>query len=47
LGENEVLTYEFYGTIGDSEYYVYVDAQTGEEVEVLTVIGTAQGKALM
>ena len=43
----EVLCYEFFGSLGNNEYYVYVDAQTGEEVEVLTVIGTAQGKALM
>lgn len=47
LDGEEVLCYEFFGTLGDNEYYVYVDAVTGEEVEVLTVIGTAQGKALM
>jgi germination protein YpeB len=47
LNEQEVLCYEFYGMIGESEYYIYVDASTGEEVEVLTVIGTAQGRALM
>ncbi len=43
----EVLCYEFVGTLDDNEYYVYVDAATGEEIEVLTVIGTAQGRALM
>lgn len=43
----EVLCYEFIGSLGDNEYYVYVDAATGEEIEVLTVIGTAQGRALM
>lgn len=43
----EVLCYEFFGAIGENEYFVYVDATTGEEVEVLTVIGTAQGNALM
>jgi germination protein YpeB len=47
LNGSEVLTYEFFGDMGDNEYYVYVDASTGEEVEVLTIIGTAQGKALM
>jgi germination protein YpeB len=47
LNGQEILTYEFFGANGDNEYYVYVDAQTGEEVEVLTIIGTAQGKALM
>jgi spore germination protein len=43
----EVLTYEFYGELDGGEYYIYVDATTGEEIEVLTVIGTAQGRALM
>ncbi len=43
----EVLCYEFYGTYGGNDYYIYVDAATGNEVEVFTVIGTAQGKALM
>lgn len=43
----ETLCYEFFGTLGDNDYYVYVDAATGEEIEVLTIIGTAQGKALM
>lgn len=43
----EVLCYEFCGSMDGNDYYVYVDATTGEEVEVLTVIGTAQGRALM
>lgn len=43
----EVLCYEFEGTYEDSTYYIYIDAKTGEEVEVFTVIGTKQGKALM
>lgn len=43
----EVLCYEFYGTFDNSDYYIYVDAATGNEVEVFTVIGTAQGRALM
>ena len=43
----EVLAYEFYGNYGGNDYYIYVDAKTGEEVEVFTVIGTKQGKALM
>ena len=47
LDGEEVLCYEFIGTFDGGEYYVYVDAATGEEVEVLTVIGTAQGRALM
>lgn len=43
----EVLCYEFVGTLDGNDYYVYVDAATGEEIEVLTVIGTKQGRALM
>ena len=43
----EILCYEFFGSLGNNEYYVYVDAATGEEIEVLTIVGTAQGKALM
>ena len=43
----EVLAHEFYGTFDGSAYYIYLDAATGEEVEVFTVIGTKQGRALM
>lgn len=45
--EKEILAYEFYGQYEGNDYYIYVDAKTGEEVEVFTVIGTKQGKALM
>ena len=44
---DEVLVYEFYGNFGEHDYYIYIDAVTGEEVQVLTVIGTKQGRALM
>lgn len=47
LDGTETLAYEFYGTYGGQTYYIYVDAKTGEEVQIFTVIGTAQGKALM
>ena len=47
LNGGEILCYEFVGSYDGNEYYVYVDATTGEEMEVLTVIGTAQGRALM
>ena len=43
----EVLAYEFYGSYGENDYYIYIDAKTGEEIQVLTVIGTKQGRALM
>ena len=44
---DEVLAYEFYGNFDGADYYIYIDAVTGEEVQVLTVIGTKQGRALM
>lgn len=47
LDGDEVLAYEFNGTYGDNEFYIYVDAKTGEELDVFTVIGTAQGRALL
>lgn len=47
LEGEEVLAYEFVGTYGNNTYYIYVDAATGDEVQVLTVVGTAQGRALM
>lgn len=43
----EVMCYEFYGKYEGNDYYVYIDAKTGEEVQVFTVIGTKQGRALM
>ena len=45
--DEEVLAYEFYGEYEGNTYYIYVDAKTGEEIEVFTVVGTAQGRALM
>ncbi len=43
----ETLCYEFYGSYEGRNYYIYIDAATGNEAEVFTVIGTKQGKALM
>lgn len=40
------LCYEFFGETGGVEYYVYVDADTGEELEVRTVVNTKQGKII-
>lgn len=42
----EILCYEFFGEMNGVEYYIYVDAATGEELEVKTVVGTAQGKLI-
>ena len=43
----ERLAWEFYGVYGGNDYYVYVDAQSGQEIQLFTVVGTAQGRALM
>ena len=43
----EVLAHEFYGTFEGNTYYIYIDAKTGNEAEVFTVVGTKQGRALM
>lgn len=39
----EKLCYEFSGTLSDSRYLVYIDAQTGEEREILKVIQSETG----
>ena len=46
-GDSEALAYEFYGYYGENEYYIYVDARTGDEIQMLTVVGTKQGRALL
>lgn len=43
-GKSEVLCYEFAGKVGDDLYFVYVDASTGDEVEVYRVENTKQGQ---
>ena len=43
----ERLAYEFNGSMDDSEYFVYVDAENGQEIQLFTVVGTAQGRALL
>ncbi|MBQ8149072.1 MAG: germination protein YpeB, partial [Clostridia bacterium] len=43
LGE-ERLCYEVAGEYEDNEYRVYVDALTGEEVEILMMIQDAEGQ---
>ncbi len=46
-GEREKLSYEVYGKIGEKKYFVYVDAKTGEEINILCVIDSEQGELLM
>lgn len=44
---NEALTYEVSGTFGGSTYYVYVDANTGKELEIFKVVQTLEGNLLI
>ena len=46
-GKSEVLTYEIYGQYNGTDYFVYVDAQTGEETEILQVIDGENGRLLV
>lgn len=44
---SEQLAYEFSGRVSDSQYYIYVDALTGEEIKVLRVIDSDEGTLLL
>ena len=46
-GEEEILTYEVFGEREGKKYFVYVDAKTGEEVNILCVIDSDNGDLLM
>ena len=41
--DSEVLCYEFSFTLGDGEYYIYLAADDGREVELLKVIPVENG----
>ncbi|MCH5159960.1 MAG: germination protein YpeB [Clostridiales bacterium] len=41
------LCYEFECMIGESEYYVYIDSKTGNEVELFKVIENTEGYTVM
>lgn len=45
--DSEVLAYEFSGEYNGSTYYIYIDAVTGDEVEIFKVIETTEGTLLM
>lgn len=46
-GEKEILSYEVFGTRGEKKYFIYIDAVTGEEINILCVIDSDQGDLLM
>lgn len=43
----EKLSYEISGKIGEERYFIYFDANTGEEIRCLRVIDSSQGELLM
>lgn len=43
----EVLAYEIVGEHGGRTYYCYVDANTGETVDIFVVVGTDRGNAIL
>ena len=47
VGENsEKLCYEFFGEHEGSQFYAYIDAKTGRQVEMFKVIESTEGKLL-
>lgn len=44
---NETLCYEYKCKLNNSTYYVYIDAKTGEEVQILKIIETTSGELLI
>lgn len=45
--KTEILCYEFKGKIQDTEYLVYINAETGEEEEILIITNTPNGQLAM
>lgn len=45
-GGKELLTYEIYGVKGEDKYFVYMDALTGSEINILRVIDSDKGMLL-
>lgn len=45
-GNKEIAAYEFAGVWNEIKYFVYIDAKTGEEIEVFRVIDSEEGNYL-
>lgn len=45
--KSEILCYEFKGKIEDTEYLVYINAETGEEEDILIITNTPNGTLTM
>ena len=45
--ETERFCYEIYGSYKGLDYFVYIDAENGEQADVLRVIDSEQGSMIM
>ena len=45
--KSEILCYEFKGKVDDTDYLVYINADTGEEQEILIITNTPNGQLAM
>ena len=45
--KSEKLCYEFHGSFDGSTYYVYIDANTGRQIEMFKVVEGTEGELLM
>lgn len=45
--KTEVLCYEFFGTVDQDTYYIYIDATTGKQVEMFKVVKGTEGELLI
>ena len=43
----EKLAYEFFARSNDGDFYVYIDALNGRELQIFKVVGTDQGTLLL
>ena len=46
-GGKERLTWEIYGKVGDETYFIYVDAYDGQEMKIMRVVDSANGKLVL
>ena len=45
--ESEKLCYEFFGEVDNQTYYVYIDAESGRQIQMFKVVEGSEGKFLM
>ena len=46
-GDSERFCYEVYGSYKGLDYFIYLDAHTGAQADVLRVIDSNQGSMIM